>query len=263
MKRLIIRADDLGYSEAVNYGIAKTVREGLIGSVGVMPNMPAAVHGLKLLADTHVCLGLHTNLCLGLPCAKPEEIPSLLDEQGHLRSSRDYREALKRGEEFTVLDEMVIEIEAQYQKYVQLTGQKPDYFEAHAVASKNLYRGLEIVAERHGLRYSSVSPMEKTGFFDGEPIAHCSLRSTEESYDPWQCLKESVETMGEDMPYVFVCHPGYLDWFLLNSSSLTVNRTKEVEMLCDPKIRQWLAEKNVVLCKYSDIEKRRKEDGIV
>lgn len=36
MKRLIIRADDLGYSEAVNHGIAGTVKDGLIGSVGIM-----------------------------------------------------------------------------------------------------------------------------------------------------------------------------------------------------------------------------------
>lgn len=253
MKRLIIRADDLGYSEAVNYGIAKTVKEGLTGSVGVMPNMPAAAHGLKLLENTDVCLGLHTNVCLGLPCADPEQIPSLLDGQGHLRSSRDYREAKKRGGEFARLEELVVEIEAQYQKYVQLTGRQPEYFEAHAVASENLYRGLEIVAEKHGLRYSNVSPADEIGSFAGNPIAHCPLRSMEPSYDPWKCLREAVETMKEDMPCVFVCHPGYLDAFLLGSSSLTVNRTKEVEMLCDPKVRQWLAQESVVLCRYRDI----------
>ena len=49
MIKLLLRADDLGYSEAVNYGIEKTVREGLIRSVGLMPNMPAAAHGLTLL----------------------------------------------------------------------------------------------------------------------------------------------------------------------------------------------------------------------
>lgn len=253
MKRLIIRADDLGYSEAVNYGIAKTVHAGLVGSVGIMPNMPAVIHGLRLLEDSDVCLGLHTNVCLGTPCAEPERIPSLLDGKGHFRSSKDYREAFKRGEEFTKLDEMVIEIEAQYEKYVELTGQQPGYFEAHAVVSSNLYQGLEMVAQKYNLRYSNVSPADKTGLFAGNPIAHCPLKSMGASYDPWQCLKEAVESMVEEMPYVFVCHPGYLDSFLLNSSSLTINRTKEVDMLCDPKMRQWLTEQNVILCKYSDI----------
>ena len=50
--QLIVRADDIGYSEAVNYGIEKSVKEGIVRSAGLMPNMPAAAHGLKLLEGT-------------------------------------------------------------------------------------------------------------------------------------------------------------------------------------------------------------------
>lgn len=57
----------------------------------------------------------------------------------------------------------------------------------------------------------------------------------------------------EDMPNVFVCHPGYLDACLLRSSSLTVNRTKEVEMLCDPAVRVWLRQQDVQLVTYDEI----------
>ena len=42
MKKLIIRADDIGYSEAVNYGIMKSVKDGLVRSAVLMPNMPYA-----------------------------------------------------------------------------------------------------------------------------------------------------------------------------------------------------------------------------
>ena len=49
MKQLLIRADDLGYSDGVNYGIAKAVNKGVVKSVGVMTNMPTAMDGLKLL----------------------------------------------------------------------------------------------------------------------------------------------------------------------------------------------------------------------
>lgn len=49
LKKVLLRADDLGYSEAVNYGIEKSVKDGLIQSVGVMMNMPATVHGVALL----------------------------------------------------------------------------------------------------------------------------------------------------------------------------------------------------------------------
>lgn len=253
MIQLILRADDVGYSEAVNYGIAKTVKEGLIGSVGLMPNMPSAAHGLALLEGTGVCIGQHTNICIGRPCADPARIPSLLDENGFLKSSRTYREAWKKGECFTVLEEMVLEIEAQYQRFVQLTGRQPQYFEGHAVLSKHLMQGLEIVAQRHGLKYNNMYPGDETGTFGGRPVAACPMRSMEPDYDPAQSLKDAVLHARTDMPNVFVCHPGYLDAYLLRSSSLTVNRTKEVEMLCDPAMRSWLEEHDVQLLRYSDL----------
>ena len=49
MKQLLIRADDLGFSEATNYGIFKTVKDGIIRSVGLMPNMPSAQMGYDLI----------------------------------------------------------------------------------------------------------------------------------------------------------------------------------------------------------------------
>lgn len=66
--QLIVRADDIGYSEGVNYGIEKSVKSGIVRSVGLMPNMAAAAHGLKLLEGTGVCIGQHTNLCIGALC---------------------------------------------------------------------------------------------------------------------------------------------------------------------------------------------------
>ena len=71
MKQLLIRADDLGYSEGVNCGIAATVAAGLVRSVGVMTNMPAAVQGLGLLHGHPLCLGQHTNICAGRVGERP------------------------------------------------------------------------------------------------------------------------------------------------------------------------------------------------
>lgn len=253
MKQFIIRADDVGYSEAVNLGIAKSVKEGIIGSVGLMPNMPEAENGLRLLDGTGVCIGQHTNVCLGKPCADPAKIPSLLDENGNLKSSRTYREAWKRGEDFVVLDEVVLEIEAQYLRFKELVGHDPDYFEAHAVMSKNLFKGLEIVAEKYHLRYSAMTPADTLSTFAGKPIAACPMKSMAPDYDARQALKDAVAAAREDMPNVYVCHPGYLDAFILRTSSLTVNRTLEVEMLCDPAMRQWLDDHGVQRITYNDV----------
>ena len=254
MKKLIIRADDVGYSEAVNYGIYKAVKDGMIRSVGVMPNMPFAGHGLDLLKDFDLAVGQHTNVCLGIPCADPKKIPSLLDENGEFKSSKQYREAFQNGEDFVDVEEAVIEIEAQYLRFRELTGQEPEYFEAHAVASMNLFKALEIVADKYSL------PLQKLRFdggettFNSKPVRILPMKSGSPDYDAYECLKEGVLNVAkEDMPSVAVLHPGYLDDFILNHSSLTVNRTKEVVMLCDPAMKAWLDEHDVEQIDYRDI----------
>ncbi|MCR5794528.1 MAG: ChbG/HpnK family deacetylase [Solobacterium sp.] len=254
MKQLIIRADDIGYSEAVNYGILKSVKDGLVRSAGVMPNMVYAGHGADLLKGYDVCLGQHTNVCLGRPCADPEQIPSLLQENGEFRSSRQYREAFKNHEDFVNVEEAVIEIEAQYKRFKELTGREPAYFEAHAVMSMNLFKALEIVADKYDLPYQEMRFDGKPASFRKKPILVLPMGSMSPDYDPFMCLKDGIlDHAREDMPNVGVYHPGYIDEYLLNNSSLTVNRTKEVTMLCDPAVKEWLLCHDVELVTYADV----------
>ena len=246
MKRLLVRADDLGYSEGINYGIAKSVKEGIIGSVGVMTNMIAVVHGLKLLEDTDVCFGQHTNICIGKPLTDPSLIPSITNENGEFKSSKEYRQA---KEDFVVLDEVILEIEAQYKKFIDLVGESPHYFEGHAVASTNFFKGLEIVAEKYGLKYSGLS-------LDGIPLkiankeVFVSMDSMKPDYVPFESLKKFVKNANEEGYYMFICHPGYLDGYILKNSTLTMPRPMEVDMICDPNTRKWLKESGVELITY-------------
>ena len=68
---------------------------------------------MELLAWEKVCVGQHTNICVGRPVTDPKRIPSLCQDNGLFKSSRVYRAA---KEDFVVLDEVVLEIEAQYQR---------------------------------------------------------------------------------------------------------------------------------------------------
>lgn len=249
MKKLLLRADDLGYSEGVNHGIAKSVRDGVIKSVGIMTNMPSVTHGLKLLEYMDVCYGQHTNICVGKPITNPSLIPSITNENGEFKSSKEYRQA---KEDFVVLDEVILEIEAQYKKFLEIVGEPPRYFEGHAVASKNFFKGLEIVAEKYGLKYSGIS-------LDGAPIkvgsttVNLSMDSMNPDYEPFESLKKTMEDAKEDDCCIFVCHPGYLDGYILKNSSLTIPRAMEVDMLCDLNTRIWLKESEIELITYDDL----------
>lgn len=258
MKQLLIRADDLGYSYAVNLGIARTVHEGLVRSVGLMPNMPEAERGWSWVADANIAIGQHTNLCLGTPCADPARIPSLVDERGQLKSSRTYRSCWAEGVDFVDKDEAVIEIEAQLARFRTIVGRDPDYFEAHAVQSASLMAAIHDVAERHGLREQPVP--EGFDFSIGMVVGHtaCYMAGPDmvpsEAYDPWVALRGIVKGMADGDTTVCVFHPGYLDAFILDNSSLTTNRARNVDMLCDPAMRAWLeSQPGLVLVDYRDL----------
>lgn len=258
MKQLLIRADDIGYSYAVNLGIARSVNEGLVRSAGLMPNMPEAARGWGWVKDANIAIGQHTNLCLGTPCADPALIPSLLDENGQLKSSREYRAAWAEGREFAAYDELVIEIEAQLASFRAITGKDPDYFEAHAVMSKNLFAAIHDVAEKHGFREQTVP--ENFDFKNPAYVGKvpCHMAGPDmvppESYDPWAAVKDIVAGTADGETTVMVFHPGYLDAFILDNSSLTINRTRNVDMLIDPEMRAWLeAQPDLRLIDYRDL----------
>lgn len=262
MKQLLIRADDVGYSYAVNLGIARSVREGLVGSVGVMPNMPETERGLAWVrqaaieAGKTIAIGQHTNVCLGKPCANPDLIPSLLDEEGNFKSSKVFRQSFKDGVDFVDFDEALIEIEAQYVRFKELVGAEPDYFEAHAVLSNNLIQAITYVAQKHHLKEQPVSfdPHKTVLCGSTEVRMACEDMKLPDEYHPIDFIHRIVEGMSEKESYVLVFHPGYLDNFILSHSSLTINRTKEVDALIDPALSRWLkSKKDLRLIDYRDL----------
>ena len=66
------------------------------------------------------------------------------------------------------------------------------------------------------------------------------MHSMEPGYEPKDSIMQTVREMSDGETVVFVCHPGYLDRFILENSSLTTDRTKEVDALIDPELRAWL-----------------------
>lgn len=250
MKKILVRADDLGYSEGVNYGIAKSVKDGIIKSVGIMTNMPSIQHGLDLLKGVDVCLGLHTNICVGKPLTDPKLIPSITNEKGEFKSSKDYRSS---KEDFVVLEEVILEIEAQYKRFVELTGEKPHYFEGHAVASANFFKGLAIVAKKHDCDFLPISFTGPTTFRNS--TLYLSMDSMIPGYNPFESLKKAaMKDYDNNGIAMFVAHPGYLDAYIMKTSSLLEPRVHEVEMACSQETKDWLKENNIEVISYDDLD---------
>lgn len=252
VKKIIVRADDLGYSKGINLGISEAVHNGLINNVGVMVNMPETERGLNLIKNEDVALGLHTVICTGKPLTDPKLIPSITNIDGTFVHSSVYRSVTR---DFVKLEEVVTEIEAQYQRFVELVGRDPDYFEGHAVVSDNFIKGLKIVADRHNLNFLdfALGPDSESVPFKNVKL-YSYMDSMKPNYDPYDTLRRAAVTEHKDGYSMMVCHPGYLDNDILTHSSLTIPRAQEVAMLTDPKMSNWLKQEDVELIKYSDIK---------
>lgn len=68
-----------------------------------------------------------------------------------------------------------------------------------------------------------------------------------------ESFKEMVENAHNDGCDLLVCHPGYLDAQILRTSSLTLDRTKEAEMLCSKELKDYLKEHDIHLYTYDEI----------
>ena len=248
MNKILVRADDLGYSEAFNYGLARAVKSGIVRSVGVMPNMEWAEHGVRLLDGTDVTFTVHANICQGKPLTDPKLIPSLVDEKGEFKDKELYRAA---KEDFVSLDEVFMEVEAQYLRLVALTGRKPYMVEAHAVPSNNFMKAIVMVAQKYGVEHMKFGPK---GPMIGSTTMKFSMDSGNPDYIPFESFKKAaLQPMAEDEAALMVLHPGFVDAYVLDTSYITTARAREVAFAINPEVPKWCQENDVKLLTYADL----------
>lgn len=248
--KMILRADDLGISEGVNYGILKSIQDGMISCVGLMPNMETAQHGYDLIKDLDICLGQHTNICLGKPLCHPTDIPSLVNEKGEFYSSREINH---RQEDTIDILECEKEIEAQLHRFIEITGKKPEYFEGHAVFSKNYLQALENVAKRHHLFYDNPMDINWQKEHHIYSLDFCAF-DERGLYDPYAYFESQLDQIRNHECSIVVFHPGYLDQYILTHSSYTLIRPMECEFLCSQWLKDWLLKNQIQIVDFRNYQ---------
>jgi len=129
--RLIVNADDFGYSVAVNRAIMSSFESALLTSTSIMANMPGFDHAVGLIRR-HPFLqqkvGLHLNLTEGFPLSRTlMACPTFCGEDGRLIYDRDrslFR--LGRREREAVYEELRTQLER-----VLAAGIRPSHLDSH------------------------------------------------------------------------------------------------------------------------------------
>ena len=253
VKQLLIRGDDLGYSEAVTLGMISAHRKGLVNSVALMVNMPYAKEAIKLAKQCpNLCLGLHVNVTNGYALAPKEMIPSLVDEHGIFLSSTIRRAQIKNNEPLFSEEDAYIEAKYQIEKYIELVGQLPEYIDLHVLEVEPLINAVVRIYHEYNVPVCYYGMDLEQGIID----------QTMKQYDYYEEHDHDFENMFIDGYYlikeglnILVTHPGFIDYDVATTSSMLKERLYDYSLVTSEKLKQWLRDNEIEVISFRDVKK--------
>lgn len=262
--KLIIKGDDLGWTDGVNAGIEKAAREGILSATGCMPNMPSAKQGIEMLLKyPHISIGQHTNVVVGKPLSDLKAIPHMVDEKGNFNSSKYYRNIQKTQDDvLPYYEEGYHEIEAQLKQFIKYAGKYPAYIEGHAIPSKTFERAIKDVADKYKIIYIEIEGPNDYGVYRA-PMGKYALDifTSTNAYEQFSAnveayfLNDEGHVLDKDIA-LMLFHPGFLDAEIMEMSSYHGVRINDCKALCSIKVKQWIQDHDVEVINYADLIKR-------
>ena len=264
MRRLVINADDLGFTPAVNRGIFECAEAGSITSASVMVNTPGFDDAMKGRVSLNMGLGLHLNLIDGPPLSKA---PSLTNPATGEHWS--FAQFLARATARIIRPEDVLaEVTAQFRR-LKSAGVMPTHVDSHrhthvhpvvwpAVLAAAAAEGVgmvrvprepyELNAKRpratiaklllgvamHG--GASRASARLAGLRTADHFAGISLQASATFAADVVAIIESLQPGLTEL----VVHPGEVDEALRARDSVVEDRIVEVQALTSNRVRQAL-----------------------
>lgn len=247
--KLIVNADDFGMSTGVNYGILECFKNGIVTSTSMMVNTPGFEHGIELMRQNKLDVGIHFVLTIRKPLMNPIEIPSLVNDRG------EFEHNIKR---LDVADknEIKLELMAQLNKFIN-TGFTPSHIDFHHevnFAKNALEVAIEIAKEYNlpmrAFEPNSIAKMNEAGIKHSKKFLYefTGKNLTIESF-----INEVNKARGEDLAEIMT-HPAYLDNYLQNYSSYNLQRVQELEILTCKEIKKFIKDNEIELIGFGDLD---------
>lgn len=248
--KLIINADDFGYSKGHNYGILRAHTHGLLSSTTLMANGSEVLHAIDLaLHHPTLDVGIHVVLDFKKPLSDPSTIPTCVDALGNFRKlSLEEVNSLN-------LDEVRKEIETQIH-FLSNHGLQLTHMDSHhhVHMHPHLFPLFIQLAKEYDLVLRCVI---------GEHENHVKLLE-EAQVNYVMCnatfYKETVSLdFFKSYPKVYeveevMTHPAYCDEIILHESSYAYERVVELSVLTRPELHDILKNQNIEVVNYHHLK---------
>ena len=290
MRRLIVNADDFGFTSGVNRAIVEAHTRGVVTSATLMANGPAFAEAAQLAATLpQLSIGCHIVLVDGDPVLPADQVSSLT--LGHSKTAR-FRDGLKAFAARVLMgyispEQIEAEATAQIRK-LQSFGIAVSHIDTHKHTHllPGVLRPLLRAAAACGVRalrnpFGPRRPLRSNQLLarPGLWTRYCQLRflrhfaakfreaASQEAFvtpdgtlgiEVTGVLDETLfQAIAENMPegtWEFVCHPGYYDAELQAAKTrLRESRETELHALTLPQAREVLRRNGIDLISYRDL----------
>jgi predicted glycoside hydrolase/deacetylase ChbG (UPF0249 family) len=265
---LIVNADDFGRTLEINDGIVHAFQYGVVSSTTIMANFSASDDAVAKALKHGIPVGLHFNLTDGRPVSRPEDVPSLVDSNGHFyRKFRFYRRLLARR--FRAQD-IRRELKAQLLKCLE-SGLALDHYDGHHHV--HALRGIasitqSLFSEYKELPFRRISwpHWSQNGASKAQQVAIHLLedrmlnhRCTATKFwgfdfmDRGDKMAAFIKMLEKMQPgfHEMMCHPGYKsDEFI---GYYNEQREREVAVLSDEKLKAKIKDMDIQLVSYREL----------
>ncbi|HEV3511570.1 MAG TPA: polysaccharide deacetylase family protein [Candidatus Sulfotelmatobacter sp.] len=270
-KLVIIHADDLGETHAVNAAAIQAMQAGTINSASLMvpcPWFPEMAH--YAMSHPEADLGLHLTLTSERvyyrwgPVASRDKVPSLVDSNGYFHHDWEEHEQINAQEVET-------ELRAQVERALAM-GVHPTHLDSHQyrliMSGKELFDVMLRVAHDYKLPV-----FVNRDWFAGHPYLQSSLGPDDIVLDHTVTMEPEVPAEKWDDFYVtalknlqpgvteFVIHPGFDDEELRaatreRSTWGAAWRQRDYDFFTSDRFRQILAQENIKLITWRELARR-------
>jgi len=289
VRRLIVNADDFGFTSGVNRAIFEAHTRGVVTSSTLMANGPAFLEAAELAKNSpRLSVGCHVVLIDGDPVRSSQRLGSLTTQSPVAR----FRDGLKAFAARAITgridaDEITAEATAQIRK-IQSVGIAVSHFDTHkhthlfpqilrpllraaadcgVRALRNPFgprlplRSSQLLARPNlWTRYAEVrvlrrfagafrDAVDREGFATPDGTLGIEVTGTLD-----ETLFHAIARSMPEGTWEFVCHPGYNDADLLRAKTrLRESRETELSVLTLPSARNLLSREGIELISYHDL----------
>ena len=237
-----------------------------------LPGIEEALH--KAMQECpRIGLGVHLVLTTGSPLLPPSQVETLVTGDKSFVHASDLIERLSSIDP----QEVKAEWGAQMERFISITGQKPDHLDSHhhiSFLSQALFLVMLELAQTYAcaIRFptgeAAVDMLSEIPPKSARECLESNLRLVDQfkpcrpdhflkSFYGEEATRTVLINLLDNLPSgttEIMCHPGYADEGLIGGSDYQIQREGELSILTDAKVMEFVKEKKIELINFRDLQ---------